>query len=105
MARSNKTKEPQSIIQDEEQQNQSQIKEVLNMYNNLWDQSPIIQKMKAASKAEGEVEALQKTVVNIVKERFPYLADLAQQKAAELSDIEKLNRKATPPTPGMNRAS
>jgi len=32
------------------------MKEALNMYNNLWDQSPIIQRMKAASRAEGEAK-------------------------------------------------
>jgi predicted transposase YdaD len=69
------------------------------MFDSLWDQSPIIRQMRAASKEEGKeegkveekVEALQKTVVNIVKARFPLLADLAQQKATLLNDIEKLD--------------
>ena len=40
----------------------ARMKEVLNMYNSLWDQSPIIQKMKAASEVEGEIKAFQKGV-------------------------------------------
>jgi hypothetical protein len=62
------------------------------MYNNLWDQSPIIQRMKAQSEAKGEVKALQKTIVNLVSARFPHLADLAQQRATQLNNVEKLDK-------------
>jgi hypothetical protein len=65
----------------------AKMKEVLNMYRSLWDQSPIIKRMKTAS----EVEALQRTLVNIVKARFPHLNDLAQQRAIQLRDPNKLD--------------
>ncbi len=75
-------------------------KEVLSMYNNLWDQSPIIQKMRAASKAEGwekgkvegELELAQRMLVNIVNARFPKLTELAQQKADQIQDAGMLER-------------
>lgn len=79
-------------------------KEVLNMYNNLWDQSPIIQQMRAASKAEGwekgkvegkaegELELAQRMLVNIVNARFPKLTELAQQKADQIQNAGMLER-------------
>ena len=87
MSKSNKVKEQQEQAETEDQQNQSQIKEALNMYNNLWDQSPIIQRMKAASKAE----ALQDGIINVVTARFPFLVDLARKKVVQINDPEKLN--------------
>ena len=60
------------------------------MYNSLWDQSPIIQKMKAASEVEGEIKAFQKGVIDIVQARFPLLADLARQRVAQMNDEKSL---------------
>ncbi len=66
------------------------------MYNNLWDQSPIIQQMKASSKAEGKaegkLEALQERVVNTVQLRFPALVALARQKVAQVDKLELLKK-------------
>jgi hypothetical protein len=71
-------------------------KEVLNMYNSLWDQSPIIQQMRAASKAEGKVEGkvetLQEMVVSTVQLRFPALTELARQKASQVDKPELLKK-------------
>jgi predicted transposase YdaD len=74
-------------------------KEVLSMYNSLWDQSPIIQQMRAASKAEGkeegkaegEVKAFQRAVVDAVQIRFPLLENFAQQRVGQIVDAEKLH--------------
>jgi len=72
----------------------ARMKEVLNMYNNLWDQSPIIQKMKAASKEEGKeegkIEELRNGIAEIVNSRFPHLAELARQRVAQIDDTKKL---------------
>ena len=64
------------------------------MFDKLWDESPMVQKMKeeseargkAEGKAEGELVGLQRTLVNIVKVRFPDLAGLSQQKVAQTSN-------------------
>jgi predicted transposase YdaD len=70
------------------------------MYDNLWDQSAIIQQMRAASKqegreegkVEGETETLQKVIVDTVEVRFPSLLDLAQRKVRTISVPEKLHQ-------------
>jgi len=70
------------------------IMEALNMFDKLWNESPMVQKMKeeseargeARGKAEGELAGLQRTLVNIVKIRFPSLVDLAQRKAAQMNN-------------------
>jgi hypothetical protein len=66
------------------------------MYNNLWDQSPIIQKMRAASKeegkAEGELVLAQHMLVNIVNARFPKLTELAQRKADQIQNAGMLEQ-------------
>ncbi len=75
-------------------------REALSMYDNLWDQSAIIQQMRAASKQEGreegkiegETETLQKVIADTVEIRFPSLLDLAQQKVQTISDPEKLHQ-------------
>jgi hypothetical protein len=79
-------------------------KEELNVYNSLWDRSPIIQQMRAASKAEGweegkaegkaegELLLAQRMLVNIVNARFPKLTELAQQKAGQMQNAGLLER-------------
>ncbi|GHO92996.1 hypothetical protein KSF_030440 [Reticulibacter mediterranei] len=73
----------------------AKTREALSMYDNLWDQSAIIQQMRAASKQEGreegEVKASRNNIVSVVRARFPRLTNLAQQKVAQMSDIEQLN--------------
>src|SRR5712691_3290871 len=63
------------------------IKEALKMYDRLWSESPTIKKIRTESKAEG----LQSALVTIVKARFPALTELAQQKAANVSNQDILN--------------
>ena len=46
---------------------------------------------KAEGRVEGAVEALQQVVVEIVQERFPPLAELAQQKVAKVRDAVALH--------------
>ncbi len=65
------------------------------MTDDLWNQSAIIQQMRAASKQEGreegEVKASRNNIVSVVRARFPHLVTLAQQKVAQVSNIEQLN--------------
>ena len=61
------------------------------MYDQLWEESPTIQKMRAESKAEGAVEALQKAIVHVVKARFPELAELAQEQITHVHNPDKLD--------------
>jgi predicted transposase YdaD len=78
------------------------IKERLKMYDPLWEEHPKIKQIRAESKAEGEaigiaegevmgivkgeILALQRTIVNIVKARFPDLAELAQKQVTQIND-------------------
>ena len=69
----------------------ARIQEELKMYDRLWTENPEVQKTRAEGKAEGEIQALQRAVVTIVKARFPALAELAQQKVAEINKPDVLN--------------
>jgi hypothetical protein len=62
------------------------------MYDNLWDQSAIIQQMRATSEEKGEIKALRNTVIDTVQVRFPSLLDIAQQTAHSISDAAKLRQ-------------
>lgn len=61
------------------------------MYDQLWEESPKVQRMRAESKAEGAVEALQKAIVHVVKVRFPDLEELAQQQVIRLNNPDVLD--------------
>jgi flagellar biosynthesis/type III secretory pathway protein FliH len=77
------------------------------MYNSLWEDHPKVKRIRAESKAEGkaegkvegkaeglvegEIQTLQRVLVNIVKARFPALADLAQQKAMQINNAKALD--------------
>ena len=61
------------------------------MYDPLWENHPKVKKIRAESKAEGEIRASQRILVNVVKVRFPALAELAQQKATEVNSPDILN--------------
>jgi hypothetical protein len=65
------------------------------MYEPLWEEHPKVKKIQAESKAkgreEGKIQALQSAVVTIVKARFPALAELAQEKVAQINNSGALN--------------
>jgi len=86
-----------NTITDEEKQ---KIEEVLTMLglNQLWDESPKVQRERARAMAEGEAKgfaegsletsrSLVETAVNV---RFPALTDLAHQKVAAMTQPEAL---------------
>lgn len=63
------------------------IKEALKMYHRLWEESPMVQRMKT----EERVETLQDAIITVVKVRFPSLTDLARQKITQIDHPEKLS--------------
>ncbi|HKF35746.1 MAG TPA: hypothetical protein VKB35_02500, partial [Ktedonobacteraceae bacterium] len=72
------------------------IQERLDMFDNLWEQDPKIQKLQSEKKAEGIIEGeilgLQKAVVEVVEARFPDLTELAQQRVSQIRSLDDLNR-------------
>jgi hypothetical protein len=71
----------------------------LQYYDSLLDQDPYFQEQKALERAFGitlgrseAIQAFQNTVVEIVKNRFPTLLDLAQQKVVQIQEINALQR-------------
>ena len=67
------------------------IQERLDMYDRLWDESPKVQKIRAESEAKGEVQAMQRMLVSIVKARFPALTQLAQEQAVQINSPDTLD--------------
>jgi hypothetical protein len=68
-------------------QEKYKTQERLHMYDPLWEEHPKVKKIQA----ESEIRALQSAVVTIVKARFPTLAELAQQKVAQINNSGALN--------------
>ena len=76
-----------------------EIEERLNMWDDLMEKDPKMRKIRKESEAkgrakgitEGEVKALRKAVAVTVKLRFPSLAELAQQRVAQINKSDKLN--------------
>jgi len=70
-----------------------QIMERVKMFEQLWEESPIVQKMRAEyyekGRAEG-IEALQRTLVKLVQARFPELTELARNQAQLCKKTEVL---------------
>jgi hypothetical protein len=65
------------------------------MYNSLWEDHPRVKQIRAEGKVEGlvegEIHTLLRVLVNIVKARFPDLADLAQQKTTQINNAKALD--------------
>jgi flagellar biosynthesis/type III secretory pathway protein FliH len=77
------------------------IKRRLSMFDQLWEESPTIQKMRAESLQKGlqegvqqglqeGVQALQDTLVDVVRTKYPDLVDLAQQQASHFDKPDTL---------------
>ena len=67
----------------------------MQYYDSLLDQDPYLQQQRALSRALGRTEgiqAFQNTVVEIVKNRFPTLLDLAQHRVVQIQEINALQR-------------
>lgn len=61
------------------------------MYDRLWEENPKVQKIRAESEAKGEVQAMQKMLVSVVKARFPALTQLAQEQATQINSPDALD--------------
>ena len=72
-----------------------EIQERLNMWDDLMEKDPkmrkILRESEARGRTEGEVKALRKAVAIAVKMRFPSLAELAQQRVAQINKPDKLD--------------
>jgi flagellar biosynthesis/type III secretory pathway protein FliH len=72
------------------------------MFDQLWEESPMIQKMREQYRIqglqegrqkglqEGEILALQKMLVTLIRAHYPTLADLAQQRATHFNKPDTL---------------
>ncbi len=67
------------------------IQEKLSMYDQLWEENPKIQKIRAESKAEGKIEALQGALVTVVESRFPALSELAKEQSKHINKPDVLD--------------
>ena len=62
----------------------------LRMFDQIWEESPIIQEIRAGSEQKGRMQTLQRTLINCVESKYPKLADLAQLRAARTRRSEEL---------------
>ncbi len=68
------------------------------MYDSLWENHPKVKQLraeiaasKAQARAEGRLEASRQMFTNIVKVRFPALAELAQQLSERITKPKQLD--------------
>jgi len=61
------------------------------MYDPLWEENSRVLRNRAESKAQGELQALQRAIVIVTKVRFPELVELAQRKASQIQQPDILN--------------
>lgn len=65
------------------------------MYDQLFEESPMIQKMRKDYRVkglqEGHLEGLQHSLVNVVQARYPDLAEFAQQRVGRLDKPDALD--------------
>jgi hypothetical protein len=73
------------------------IQERLSMFDQLWEESPTIQKMREEYRMKGlqegrqkELQALQQVLGNIVRKYYPDLVDLAQQQASHFDNPDRV---------------
>jgi hypothetical protein len=64
------------------------VEERLSMFNDILEHDPYVQQQRALGKAEGEMETLQKVIVNMVIDRFPTLVELAQKRVIQIKKPE-----------------
>jgi hypothetical protein len=68
-------------------QEKETIQKVLTMYDQLWEESPKVQRMRV----ESEIQELQRAIVKVVKARFPALEELAQEQITHINSLDKLD--------------
>jgi len=50
-----------------------------------------VQQIRAASEAKGEVQAMRRILISVVKARFPALVELAQEQAMQINSPDALD--------------
>ncbi len=80
-------------------QDKLEVEDCLDYYDSLLDQDPYIQQQKALERALGTtlgrtegIQAFQDAIVEIVKNRFPTLVELAQQRVVQIKQLEELKQ-------------
>jgi hypothetical protein len=63
-----------------------QIKERLTMFDQLFEESPMIQKLRQRYFEQGEMHTLRRMLVNVVRTRYSDLAEFAQQQASHFDN-------------------
>lgn len=77
------------------QQEKQKVEAHLRTYDSLLDMDPYFQEEKALERQLGlneGIQAFQRTIVEIVKSRFPALTELAQQRVAQVQELDDLQR-------------
>jgi len=77
------------------EQEKQKVEAHLRTYDSLLDQDPYFQEEKALERKLGlneGIQAFQRTIVEIVKSRFPALTELAQQRVAQIQELDDLQR-------------
>ena len=84
----------------------------MQYYDSLLDQDPYFQEQKNLERAFGitlgrteAIQAFQNTVVEIVKNRFPSLLDLAQRRVVQIQEINALQRLVVQLSTARNQAT
>lgn len=67
-----------------------QIKARLTMFEQLFEESPMIQKMREQYFMRGKVVELQELLVKIIRTKYPDLAGFAQQQASHFDKLDTL---------------
>jgi flagellar biosynthesis/type III secretory pathway protein FliH len=89
------------------EEDKQKVEEELRMeYDSLIDESPDVQERVAKGRAEGELQGLQKMVLEAVKDEYPPLIELAQQKVVLIQKPDALRQlvKLIYRSPGENTA-
>ena len=61
------------------------------MFDSLLEDDPYIQEVANRAADRAAVQVLQRAVLNVVKARFPALAELAQQQVAQINSPDNLD--------------
>ncbi len=76
-------------------QDKQEVENHLDYYDSLLDQDPYLQQQKALERILGRTEgiqAFQDTIIEIVKNRFPTLIELAQQRVVQIKQLDDLKQ-------------
>lgn len=81
-------------------QEKREIQEQLKVYDSLWNDNPKVQKIRAESKAEGELEGIAKgetkawqdAVIETITMRFPSLVKPMRQQVRKIQDTNELKQ-------------